>query len=651
MHPPMTHSRVPASSPMRGAASLLACALVSSVGCGGDVTEAPVGDDEVDESAGDSDSTDESTSETSEETETSDESETADETETSDETEGCPTGTESCPCDAGSCEAGLVCEAGLCIPGPLCGNGAVEPGEACDEGPANDDQGLCKTDCTVQTCGDGFVGPREGCDDGNQINEDGCTNVCALPTCGDGILHPGEACDDGNAEDSDACLTSCVSASCGDAVVWAGVEGCDDGENGVDTDACLSGCVAASCGDTLVWAGVEGCDDGNDVDLDGCNLDCKITGELVWEQVWGDPEPGVCDYFHGVDVGPGGVVVAVGSHDKLAIPTHDCELIVRAYSSTGEPLWSAEIAGPGGACDQAWGVDIDADGNAYVAGHIYDPVEANHDQWVGKFSPAGELVWSNVLGRANDDFGYGLAIDGLARVVVVGSRQDPDLDYDLAIRWLTAEGEPITDTQIEGEGAAYALDVHTRGDATYVTGFVSVAGQSQDIWLGRYGLDGELIWSRTHDAPQHGIDRGGGVAVDEQGRVSVAGFVTGPANHDIWIRQWNGQGDELWTQTWDDPQLAWADRAQDVAVDPSGYVIAAGQHWTPGVNQNGFDGWLGKYDPQGQLIRLDHLVGAGDGEDVYFAVDTDVDGSIVAAGASTTSPGGCTDAIVRKYNP
>lgn len=189
------------------------------------------------------------------------------------DTGGCLPGERGCPCILGGvCDDGLVCEAGTCESfDPVCGDGRVEGDEQCDLGEALDDEGECKTDCTLASCGDGLLGPGEQCDDGNLIAQDQCTNACRLPACGDGVLHDGEQCDDDNLDDGDACTNACTEATCGDGSVWRGQEPCDDG-NAVSTDACIN-CVAATCGDGFVWRGQEPCDDANAVSTDAC-IDC-----------------------------------------------------------------------------------------------------------------------------------------------------------------------------------------------------------------------------------------------------------------------------------------------------------------------------------------------------------------------------------------
>lgn len=192
---------------------------------------------------------------------------------TVDDTGECVPGDRGCRCTAsGTCDPGLVCNANTCeSPDPRCGDGQVEGDEQCDLGEALDDEGECKSDCTLASCGDGWLGPGELCDDGNLIAHDQCTNDCLPAACGDGVLHDGEVCDDANLVDGDACTNACLPAACGDGILWRGNEQCDDG-NESSNDDCTSACLLASCGDGIVNGG-EPCDDANATTTDAC-IDC-----------------------------------------------------------------------------------------------------------------------------------------------------------------------------------------------------------------------------------------------------------------------------------------------------------------------------------------------------------------------------------------
>ena len=82
----------------------------------------------------------------------------------------------------------------------------------------------------------------------------------------------------GDDVEGDGCDSNCTVTGCGNGVV-TGDEACDDGEANSDVlaDACRSDCSEAGCGDGAQDTG-EGCDDGNDVEGDGCDSNCTVTG-------------------------------------------------------------------------------------------------------------------------------------------------------------------------------------------------------------------------------------------------------------------------------------------------------------------------------------------------------------------------------------
>ena len=144
------------------------------------------------------------------------------------------------------------------------------------------------SDC-VTNCGDGEIGPGEECDDGVENNLGGynqCSPTCTLgPHCGDAIKQDEEACDYGtelNVGAYGGCAANCqLGPYCGDGITSDG-EACDDGVNDSGYGECAPGCVLGPyCGNGLWEAEYEECDDGNNVDLDGCNVACRVEIAVV----------------------------------------------------------------------------------------------------------------------------------------------------------------------------------------------------------------------------------------------------------------------------------------------------------------------------------------------------------------------------------
>ncbi len=102
---------------------------------------------------------------------------------------------------------------------------------------------------TVATSDDGVVttepGDTTAPTEPGTSTDPGSSDGPADPFCGDGTIDPGEDCDDGEANAlTAACRPDCNVATCGDGDIWAGVEGCDDGEgdNVLEVGACAPDC-------------------------------------------------------------------------------------------------------------------------------------------------------------------------------------------------------------------------------------------------------------------------------------------------------------------------------------------------------------------------------------------------------------------------
>ena len=102
---------------------------------------------------------------------------------------------------------------------------------------------------TVATSDDGVVttepGDTTAPTEPGTSTDPGSSGGPGDPFCGDGNIDPGEDCDDGEANAlTAACRPDCNVATCGDGDIWAGVEGCDDGEgdNVLEVGACAPDC-------------------------------------------------------------------------------------------------------------------------------------------------------------------------------------------------------------------------------------------------------------------------------------------------------------------------------------------------------------------------------------------------------------------------
>ncbi len=200
--------------------------------------------------------------------------------------------------------------------------------------------------------------------------------ACAASVCGDAYVDTaaGEECDDGNDTAFDGCEPSTCTftcdddAQCDDRASCNGVETCTDnvcapGTPPTDGEACtLDGgaagvcraleCVDPGCGNA-VTDGDEECDDGNDVNDDGCDVDCTFSCTENLDCVDGDVCTGdeTCDTTTHVCV-PG---VALDCSDGDDCTTDECDPTTGCFN----PLIDADMDGHAPSSLGACGDDCD----------------------------------------------------------------------------------------------------------------------------------------------------------------------------------------------------------------------------------------------------------------------------------------------------
>jgi hypothetical protein len=219
--------------------------------------------------------------------------------------------------------------------------------------------------------------------------------------------------------------------------------------------------------------------------------------------------------------------------------------------------------------DQAFGIAVDATGNAYVTGStnstdfsttlgaFQTTYAGNHDAFVTKLNPTGSaLVYSTHLGGSSVDQGSGIAVDATGNAYVTGLTSSIDFPTTLgAFQTTYAGNQDAFVTKLNPAGSALVYSTYLGGsnfdqaagiavDATgnaYVTGYTASAnfpttfGAFQttlsafiDAFVTKVNPTGiALVYSTYLGGNQN--DLGSGIAVDATGNAYVTGY-TGSTN-------------------------------------------------------------------------------------------------------------------------
>src|SRR2546428_316514 len=210
-----------------------------------------------------------------------------------------------------------------------------------------------------------------------------------------------------------------------------------------------------------------------------------------------------------------------------------------------------------------------------------------------------------------------------------------------AFRWIRQFGTSVPD-----EATAVAVDA----SRVYVAG---ITGNSPDVFLRKYDLDGNVVWIRQFGTTAE--DFAQAVAVDGSG-VYVAGYTRYPDEpgftDDAFLWKYDLDGNVVWNRTLGTPQI---DYANAVAVDASGAYVGGLTFGTlPGETGAG-TAFIRKYDPSGSVMWTRQFGTTNGGGYVWALAVLGSDVYVVGSTRGGTFPGeqsgGGDDAFVRRYDP
>jgi beta-propeller repeat-containing protein len=328
------------------------------------------------------------------------------------------------------------------------------------------------------------------------------------------------------------------------------------------------------------------------------------------------------------------------------------------------------------AAEEALGVTIDPAGAAYVVGWTFGTLPGQVsagtvDAFIRKYDPTGGELWTRQFGSFERDFARAVAADQAGNTYVVGETwgtmpgSASAGGYDAFVRKYDPAGSEIWTRQFGGGGGegAWGVALDPAGDA-YVVGTTRAAlpGQSPaggfDAFVRRYDPAGNEVWTRQFGS--EGDEGGRGLALDAQGNVLVVGSTdrtlpgeTSAGGYDVYVRQYDGAGNELWTQQFGS---AADDYGVAVAVDPSGQALVVGSadRALPGQSSaGGTDAFLRSFDATG-TERWTKQFGTKTIDDAW-AVAIDPAGNAYVVGSTEQNlPGqqsaGKSDVFMRQYD-
>lgn len=273
------------------------------------------------------------------------------------------------------------------------------------------------------------------------------------------------------------------------------------------------------------------------------------------------------------------------------------------------------------AYDYGYGITTDNTGNVYVTGKYEEvnsnfsgtliPCQGNHDTYLAKYSPTGNLEWIRTSGGPLGEYGTSIACD-------------------------------VNSVYIAGEIEGYGTTI-TFVDAPIPTTLNCMG--ANDIFLAKYDLSGNLIWAERAGGVYN--EKALGIASDQTGNIYICGFyndsatfgdsttVYGRGKNDIFIAKYDINGVFKWVRTAGSSER---DEAKSIKCDSQGNIYICGMHSNAATFGTQifpsplgyFNSFLAKYAPDGTLLWVKSA--GGDYDDVGWSLAIDKTDKIYVSG-------------------
>ena len=407
-------------------------------------------------------------------------------------------------------------------------------------------------------------------------------------------------------------------------------EVCDDGVNDGSYGGCATDCteLGPHCGDG-VSNGEEACDDGDDESGDGCNIDCVVSGTVLWELEYDSAAHGA-DGAWGIAVDSSDNVIVVGTESTAGF----ARAWIRSLDSDGNTSWTqiySSAAGNFAYYDVAVDPDDDilAGGSGPVTGQGTNALVRKYD------SDGGTLVTESYLDDVLNQTLGGVAADGDGYFAEIGTD-----DNDIFLRRLDTNGNEMWTRIVNGVGTDGGIKVAIDGEGNILAlGRISQP-EGNRVWTRKYDSNGSTLWTRiaaedgNQVAPRD-------IAVDSAGNVIVTAYFGTGGAYGTFVRKYDGSGDEQWTDDGTGAGIELFD-VYAVTTDSADNVIVTGV----GGDSNADIPML-KYDADGTVL-WGQLLTDDAAYNVGHAVTVDNGDNILVAGFVTNDSG---DIWVAKLAP
>ena len=289
------------------------------------------------------------------------------------------------------------------------------------------------------------------------------------------------------------------------------------------------------------------------------------------------------------------------------------------YDTSGNVLWAKTCLNNNldvVVSNSMQSVCVNKNGNAYVTGIFQGPTitfgsltvtnsnPPNHEVFLIKYDPAGNILWGKSFGGNNSEIAYYLTVDVSDNVFLSGFFQSSSIDF----------GSTVLTNKNSGE---------------------------QDMFIAKYNSSGNFVWAKS--AGGSGADIASVVSADKSGCAYVGGTFksnsiafgsialtnSNPGLFKNYIVKYDVSGNTLWAKTTSNSTKA--DATNSLTTDNFGNVYTTGYFESPVItfdnvtltnsNSSTQDIFVTKYDTSGKVLWAKNFGGSGNDFGKSIAAD------------------------------
>lgn len=388
------------------------------------------------------------------------------------------------------------------------------------------------------------------------------------------------------------------------------------------------------------------------------------TPVIEWQKSYGTS--GYEHECHITATNDDGYLITGTSNSLDAIETGDDILVIK-INSTGTVQWQKTLSGSG--TDVAYSSIALPDGGYIIAGatestdgDITVENQGLMDLWIIKLNSNGDIVWQKSYGGSKfDHINYGNTIKatpgGGFIVAGITSSNDGDItnSYGKEDIWVVkfdSDGEMEWQKTLGGSLNDIATSIALSPEDGYIVagytqstnGDITLNHGSNDVWVVKLDVDGDIIWQRTYGGT--GDDRAYIVNSAPNGGYYVTGNSSASNGEgdvsnnngwaDVWVLKLEENGNLIW-------QKSLGGSSTDIgfsgAVTPNEtYIVTGMANSDDGdmtFNHGDGDYWVAELNEDGELLWQKSF--GGSGEDWAYSILSTTGGYIISGESSSTN--------------